>query len=140
MWQKEGLVGFFKGNGMTILKIAPFSAIEFYCYEVFKSTLFPNKERHEFTYMDKILCGGLTGITAQTVTYPLDLLKTYMTINVENNMRVSMGQQARMIVAKNGFLGMYQGLGTSCAGIAPFIGIKMASYDFLMQKFGPKKG
>jgi len=26
------------------------------------------------------------------------------------------------------------------AGIAPFIGIKMSSYDFLMQKIGPKKG
>jgi solute carrier family 25 phosphate transporter 23/24/25/41 len=64
MWQKEGLVGFFKGNGMTVLKIAPFSAIEFYCYEVFKSTLFPTKEKHEFTYIEKILCGGLTGITA----------------------------------------------------------------------------
>lgn len=50
-----------------------------------------------------------------------------------------MGQQAKMIVAKQGVFGMYQGLGISCAGIAPFIGIKMASYDFLMQKFAPKK-
>ena len=31
---------------------------------------------------------------------------------------------------------MYKGVGTSCFGIAPFIGIKMASYDALMQKFG----
>ena len=51
-----------------------------------------------------------------------------------------MGQQAKMIMAKNGIFGMYQGLGMSLAGIAPFIGIKMASYDFLMQRFGPKKG
>ncbi len=28
----------------------------------------------------------------------------------------------------------------SLIGIAPFIGIKMASYDFLMQNYGPKKG
>ena len=63
-----------------------------------------------------------------------------MTINVENNLRVSMGQQAKMIIAENGILGMYKGLGVSCAGIAPFIGIKMASFDFLMQNFGPSKG
>jgi len=31
---------------------------------------------------------------------------------------------------------MYKGMGTSCLGIAPFIGIKMASYDVLMEKFG----
>ena len=64
MYKTEGLVGFFKGNGLTVLKIAPFSAIEFYGYEVFKSNLFPGKERHQFTYMEKILCGGLTGMTA----------------------------------------------------------------------------
>ena len=35
---------------------------------------------------------------------------------------------------------MFWGLGMSLMGIAPFIGIKMASYDFLMQNYGPKKG
>jgi len=55
-------------------------------------------------------------------------------------MRVSMWEQSKVIVANRGFLGMYQGLGMSLMGIAPFIGIKMASYDFLMQRFGPKKG
>lgn len=34
---------------------------------------------------------------------------------------------------------MFQGLGMSLMGIAPFIGIKMASYDFLMQNFAPDK-
>ena len=43
---REGTLGFFKGNGLTVLKIAPFSAIEFYFYEVYKSNLFPGKERH----------------------------------------------------------------------------------------------
>ena len=57
--------------------------------------------------MDKIFCGGLTGVTAQVATYPLDLLKTYMTINVENNLRVSMFEQTKMIIARNGVLGMY---------------------------------
>ena len=31
---------------------------------------------------------------------------------------------------------MFKGQGTACLGIAPFIGIKMASYDFLMDRFG----
>mmetsp|Transcript_12751 Transcript_12751/g.21508 ORF Transcript_12751/g.21508 Transcript_12751/m.21508 type:complete len:92 (+) Transcript_12751:218-493(+) len=85
MWQKEGMLGFFKGNGITILKIAPFSAFEFYFYEVFKSALFPKKEKKDFTYMDRIISGGFTGVTASTLTYPLDLIKTYLTINIENN-------------------------------------------------------
>ena len=90
MYKTEGWLGGFKGNGLTVMKIAPFSAIEFYGYEVYKSKLFPTKEKSQLTYMDKILCGGLTGMTAQVLTYPLDLLKTYMTINIENSLRISM--------------------------------------------------
>lgn len=43
MHATEGMVGYFKGNGLTVLKIAPFSAFEFYFYEVFKGNLFPGK-------------------------------------------------------------------------------------------------
>ena len=90
MYANEGYIGFFKGNGATVLKIAPFSAAEFYFYEVFKTTLYPGKTRNELSFGQKIIAGGLTGMTAQTITYPLDLLKTYLTINIENNTRISM--------------------------------------------------
>jgi len=64
MWANEGMLGFFKGNGATVLKIAPFSAIEFYFYEVYKSNLFPGKDRSTLTFGEKIVAGGLTGMTA----------------------------------------------------------------------------
>ena len=84
MYKLEGLAGYFKGNGATVSKIAPFSAFEFYFYEVYKNTLFPGKQKNEFTYMQKLICGGLTGSTASFLTYPLDLIKTFLTINVEH--------------------------------------------------------
>ena len=46
MYTTEGFRGFFKGNGATVAKIAPFSAFEFYFYEVFKGSLFPGKTRN----------------------------------------------------------------------------------------------
>lgn len=42
MYKSEGMYGFFKGNGATVCKIAPFSAFEFYFYEIFKTNLYPN--------------------------------------------------------------------------------------------------
>ena len=36
----EGYKGFFKGNGVNLVKIIPFSALEFYFYEVYKSNLY----------------------------------------------------------------------------------------------------
>jgi len=140
MYKTEGMYGFFKGNGATVAKIAPFSAFEFYFYEIFKSLLYPSKAKKDMTYGNNILCGGLTGIVASTLTYPMDLVKTYLTINIENNKKISMTQQMKIIYAENGFFGLYKGWGMSMVGIAPFIGFKMASFDLLMNWFGPEKG
>jgi solute carrier family 25 (mitochondrial phosphate transporter), member 23/24/25/41 len=139
MWQKEGTVGFFKGNGITILKIAPFSAFEFYFYEVFKNNLFPQKEKKDFSYLDSIICGGMTGVVASTLTYPLDLVKTYLTINIENDRRISIMRQTQILLEERGILGLYKGYWLSMAGIAPFIGVKMASFDWLMNMSGIDK-
>ena len=138
MYTLEGVRGYFKGNGATVVKIAPFSALEFFCYELYKNNFYPGKSRNELGVGAKLFCGGLTGMTAQFFTYPVDLVKTYLTINVENE-SMGMIKCAQEIVAKRGFLGLFQGLGVSLCGIAPFIGIKMASYDFLMTNFAPDK-
>jgi solute carrier family 25 (mitochondrial phosphate transporter), member 23/24/25/41 len=46
MQKLEGFRGFFKGNGMTMVKIIPFSAAEFFFYDFFKTNLYPNTEAH----------------------------------------------------------------------------------------------
>ena len=84
--------GFFKGNGATVAKIAPFSAFEFYFYEVYKSNLYPGKERRDFTFSQKLICGGITGATASFLTYPLDLVKTFLTVNLEADIKMTMSQ------------------------------------------------
>lgn len=78
MWKVEGIRGFFKGNGVNIVRIAPFSAFEFFFYEFYKHYLFPNSNDKDYTY--KLICGGLTGMTASTLTYPLDLIRSVLTI------------------------------------------------------------
>ena len=137
MYQLEGYKGFFKGNGATMAKIIPFSALEFYFYEVYKSNLY--QEDHKLGAMDKLVCGALTGMTASLVVYPLDLVKTYLTINTDNAVQLGMIEQAKVIVKTQGFLGLYKGLFVSLGGIAPFIGIKMASFDVLSNTFKPDK-
>jgi solute carrier family 25 (mitochondrial phosphate transporter), member 23/24/25/41 len=40
MYNKEGVKGLFRGNGVNIVIQAPFTALEFYFYEVFKNNLY----------------------------------------------------------------------------------------------------
>lgn len=42
MFHKEGLRGLFRGNGVSMLLQSPFTAFEFYFYDVFKTNLFKN--------------------------------------------------------------------------------------------------
>lgn len=65
MFKTEGLSGLFKGNLVNLAASSPFSALEFYFYEVYKNNLFPNIERQDLTFYHKVLCGALTGVSAQ---------------------------------------------------------------------------
>lgn len=65
MWKHEGIKGFFKGNGTNIIRVAPFSAFEFFFYEFYKNFFFAHRSSHD--YMPKLICGGLTGMTASTL-------------------------------------------------------------------------
>ena len=100
MYKTEGMKGFFKGNGATIAKIAPFSAFEFYFYALFKEKLYPNIEKKNLSNMQKLTAGGLTGACAQFLVYPMDLVKTYLTVNIESNTKITMVKQAQMIVSE----------------------------------------
>ena len=47
-------------------------------------TEFITDEHHEYelTVFGKLICGGLTGAVAQTVTYPLDVIRRHMQLEV----------------------------------------------------------
>ena len=89
MWKEEGVRGFFKGNFANILRAGPFSAFEFYFYELYKEQLFGSEVNR---YLPKLVCGGMTGVTASTLTYPLDIVRTYQSIQlkieVKNNLSI----------------------------------------------------
>ena len=113
MYKKEGFYGFFKGNGVNIVRIAPFSAFEFYFYELYKIQLFGGGTQLSNT--SKLICGGLTGMTASTLTYPLDLIRTRLSVHVHKAgaEKPSILGTAKQIYAEGGMRGMYRGLGST---------------------------
>ena len=81
MWRNEGFYGLFKGNGVSVARIAPFTALEFFFYDFFKNALFRD-DKGQISNWGKLFCGGLTGMTASTLTYPTDLIRTKMSVSV----------------------------------------------------------
>ena len=110
MWRKEGLYGMMKGNGVNIVRIAPFSAFEFFFYELYKNMLFSGDATT--SPMAKLVCGGLTGCTSSTLTYPLDLIRTKLSINVSDAAakKPTIIGTGVSLYREGGFRGMYRGL------------------------------
>ena len=47
------------------------------CY-VCKGTINNNNAYYELTVPGKLICGGITAVVAQTITYPLDVVRRHM--------------------------------------------------------------
>uniref|UniRef100_A0A1D1YWS6 Mitochondrial substrate carrier family protein B n=1 Tax=Anthurium amnicola TaxID=1678845 RepID=A0A1D1YWS6_9ARAE len=88
---EEGYRAFWKGNLVTIAHRLPYSSISFYAYERYKMILqsLPGLDRHrDFVAADvflRLLGGGLAGVTAASMTYPLDLVRTRLAAQTMQN-------------------------------------------------------
>jgi solute carrier family 25 phosphate transporter 23/24/25/41 len=67
MGKSEGFFGYFKGNGVNALRIAPFVACQFYFYELFKGLAASLNIKS--VYGTKLLYGGLSGIVTSVAVY-----------------------------------------------------------------------
>ena len=65
------------------------------------------------------------------------MLKTFVTIDSKSQLKqskeVSIPRQASNIVKMHGFTGLYKGLGMTMSSAIPFVAIKMATFDYMMQ-------
>ena len=103
---------------------------------MFKNTLYPHLARDELSYSQKFLSAGLTGITAGCIVYPIDVIKTYVILNQDKKedlkKQKSIFKETIKIYQMNGIRGFYKGMVISTVGIAPFIGIRMSTYDYFL--------
>jgi solute carrier family 25 phosphate transporter 23/24/25/41 len=130
----EGWKGFFKGNGTNVIRVVPFSAIEFYSFEVFKGLILTAENPRD--KLRVLLCGSLAGISASLMTYPLDITRTYLTLQTDNS-KSSFLKSVRLIRANEGIFGFYRGIQMTLLGIAPYIGFKMTTFDIMKGYYMP---
>uniref|UniRef100_A0A453DWN9 Uncharacterized protein n=1 Tax=Aegilops tauschii subsp. strangulata TaxID=200361 RepID=A0A453DWN9_AEGTS len=82
--REEGFGAFWKGNLVTIVHRLPYSAMSFYSYERYKKLLgmVPGLDDPNYVSVVRLLGGGLAGVTAASVTYPLDVVRTRLATQV----------------------------------------------------------
>jgi len=138
-YKTQGLTGLFKGNSASLARIFPFSAIEFYSYEFYKNLLIRgdhNKARQNSIFY-AILCGGLTGLNAITLTFPLDVARTRLAVDTQNSpiKEKSIFTSLINLWKKDGIRGLYKGYSICFLGSIPYVAIKQTTFDYLKTNF-----
>ncbi|XP_011040298.1 PREDICTED: calcium-binding mitochondrial carrier protein SCaMC-1-like isoform X1 [Populus euphratica] len=134
IWKEEGFLGFFRGNGLNVVKVAPESAIKFYAYEMLKDVIGDVKggDKVDIGPGGRLLAGGMAGAVAQTAIYPMDLVKTRLQTGVcEGGKAPKLGVLMKDIWVLEGPRAFYRGLVPSLLGIIPYAGIDLAAYETL---------
>ncbi|XP_051905650.1 calcium-binding mitochondrial carrier protein SCaMC-3-like isoform X1 [Hippocampus zosterae] len=129
MIQEGGVFSLWRGNGINVLKIAPESAIKFMAYDQIK-WLIRGREGKSLKVQERFLAGSLAGATAQTIIYPMEVLKTRLTLRTTGQY-AGMADCARQILRREGVRSFYRGYLPNTIGIIPYAGIDLAVYETL---------
>uniref|UniRef100_A0A4W4EA08 EF-hand domain-containing protein n=1 Tax=Electrophorus electricus TaxID=8005 RepID=A0A4W4EA08_ELEEL len=130
MVREGGVRSLWRGNGINVLKIAPESAIKFMAYEQIKWVIRGCKEGGTLRVQERFVAGSLAGATAQTIIYPMEVLKTRLTLRKTGQYSGTI-DCARQMLRKEGVLAFYRGYVPNTLGIIPYAGIDLAVYETL---------
>ena len=61
IYERNGIMGFFRGNGLNVLKITPESAVKFYAYEIMKKVVVGDGHNGEIGTAGRLVAGGTAG-------------------------------------------------------------------------------
>lgn len=136
--RRDGFRGYFLGNGTNVLRIAPYSAVQFAVYEKMKRIL--QVESRGQSPGSRFLCGAVAGTVSVVVTYPLDLVRTRLSAPTEFQRTPSLLTSFPHIFRTEGIRAFYKGLFPTVVGIAPYIGLNFMMYEFLKVFFKQRRG
>ncbi|CAM0881416.1 unnamed protein product [Alopecurus aequalis] len=148
LWQYEGIRGFYKGNGASVLRIVPYAALHYMTYEQYRCWILSNAPSVGTGPVVDLLAGSAAGGTAVLCTYPLDLARTKLAYQVlivaqPGNPLGNSGQQPvyngvkdvfRTVYKEGGARSLYRGIGPTLIGILPYAGLKFYIYEDLKSR------
>jgi solute carrier family 25 thiamine pyrophosphate transporter 19 len=131
--KQEGFVAFWNGNLLAELLYIGYVGAQFGSYAFFHDSIlgFVPAERRESTQARaSFLSGGLAALTAISLTYPLDLLRTRFAAQAHPKTYHTIPQAMATILKTDGIKGFYAGWGPTCISLVPSMAIQFALYDW----------
>ena len=133
--KQDGFLGLFRGNGTNTLKIMPETATKMFAFDRFKRWCSSDPENPKT--FDRFVAGGLAGLTAATLIYPMDLAKTKLAL-AHGNQYNGFVDCIRKVYRSEGFFGLYRGWLPTAIGGVPFAAIDLGVFNTLKDMYVKK--
>ena len=132
--KKTKFINLYGGLKMSLMGFSPYNAFNFMFYHKYKQILTKyNPHNNTFNYL---VAGGLSGISAITITYPTDLIRRRLQIQGMNEFVPKYDgilDVVKKIYGKEGLIGLYRGLWPCYLKVFPAISIQFYVIEVLKQ-------
>ena len=130
--KREGALSLFNGNGVNCIRIFPESAIRYSCFDYCKNHFDKYGMNKNLNYF---LSGSIGGIVSSIVSYPIETIRTKLSVQSNKNMYNGISDCALKTYKKNGIKGFFNGCGITALGMIPFQGTNFLTYQYLKNNF-----
>lgn len=134
IYRSEGLKAFWKGNGISCLRLVPYSAIQMAAFHNLVAVLDDAHMPSNLNAKSWMVAGSGGNLIAVLLVYPADMLKTRLIVqNVNPSLSNYHGiiHGFRKILKTEGFVALYKGLLPTFLGVIPFAGGSFLAYEIL---------
>ncbi|GJE84214.1 mitochondrial carrier [Phanerochaete sordida] len=133
IYAEGGVRGFWTGNGLSVVKILPESAIKFFSYEsskrLFAKYVDNVEDPRDISGVSRFMSGGIGGITSQLSIYPIETMKTQLMSNTGE--KRTLREAAKQLYQFGGVRAFYRGLTIGLIGVFPYSAIDMSTFEAL---------
>ncbi|KAK0083895.1 hypothetical protein PV325_007982 [Microctonus aethiopoides] len=137
----EKFIALYKGNFAQMIRIFPYAATQYTSFEIYKKYLgnIVGKNSH----IDKLFAGSCAGVTAVTLTYPLDTIRARLAFQVagEHIYTGIIHTAVSIFRDEGGFTALYRGFWPTIIGMIPYAGFSFYAFEYFKyfcMKYAPK--
>uniref|UniRef100_A0AC35TUV0 S-adenosylmethionine mitochondrial carrier protein n=1 Tax=Rhabditophanes sp. KR3021 TaxID=114890 RepID=A0AC35TUV0_9BILA len=132
----NGVMGLYRGYISTICREIPFSFIQFPLWEGIKRKVAKFNGKDKCNPFEAALCGSVAGSFSAFVTTPLDVAKTRIMLDINNEYKRSIIKVWKKIIQMEGPCQLYAGASVRTAWMAAGGFVYFFGYEFSMKMWG----
>lgn len=130
MYNDGGVGALYSGISPTLIGMLPYSTCYYFMYETMKKSYCLANKKDSLTRGEMLLVGALSGLTASTISYPLEVARKRLMVGaLQGKCPPNMAAALSEVFRDEGFKGLYRGWGASCLKVMPSSGITWMFYE-----------